>query len=226
MRGLLIIVAICACESDAKKVVSKTTSGCGKLQIECSETLKSLKNSDRAPLYAQELGRVCDSGDLSACSYLVPFLVEGSGVTPQPEKARELAEKACRESLPSSCNNYARLLAEGIGGSKNESKASELYQKSCEGRDVVGCFNLGLHYELGKGVEQDIDAAEALYSRSCLADVAPACLRAAEIALVKDEKGKAKGFFDRACSKNIESACSASQKICNQAPQLCSGKTQ
>jgi TPR repeat protein len=125
--------------------------------------------------------RTCVRGDLEACRNLGVMYAEGTGVSPDPERAVKLFNQACTGGNLPACNHLALALAEGMGIERQPQKAIDVYQKACDGGYKLACRNLGLMLRDGRGVPPDAARADALLDKACKGGVPLACTNAGDL---------------------------------------------
>lgn len=198
---------------------------CGSLDMSCLDTLRFLLDPEQAPAMAAELSKQCDAGNSEACAVLTPYLVEGAGVTPDPERAFTVADRACSSGVPSGCNNLGGLYFLGVGVEANVSHAVGAYERACKLGDRVACLNAGSHHEEGAGVPIDLERAESLYKSSCSSQVPLACARLAQLYDSSPERrlDDARTHYDQACTGGIRESCERLAWLCAEDAEVTCG---
>jgi len=186
---------------------------CGNLPMSCLQAVtRYLGDAKEAPAAARELDRACGTGDLSACAALGPFLVEGSGVAADPQRAHEVLDRACTGGVASGCNNLGVLYSTGRGTARDEGKGTALYLRACERGDVErGCYNYGSALVNGLGVQRDEARGASFLERACNAGESNGCLTLGALYWegrgVPKDRARGRQLFDRACQDGNERAC-------------------
>ena len=143
----------------------------------------------------------CDANLYAACANLGVKYNHGQGVTADPVRARELAEKACTGGDTVGCANLGSYLRTGNGGPKDLDRAVKLSRQACDGNNGQSCARLAEMHRSGEGVAVDLELARRLGTRAC--DLGYGCNDVA--AMYLDGKGggvdgeKARELFERAC---------------------------
>ncbi|MCA9598322.1 MAG: sel1 repeat family protein [Myxococcales bacterium] len=153
---------------------------------------------DDAPSYqckpgdAAECKAQCDKGHAGSCGAL-------ARLEKDPDKAKELFQKACDGDDASAC----RALGERLG-SGDPDKAAALFEKACNGGDAPGCTQLGK-------LTKDAAAALALLQRGCDAGDPDGCASAADRVRAAgsslEDQRRALLLDNRACQGGVSRSC-------------------
>jgi len=138
---------------------------------------------------AGRFDRKCVAGDLEACRNLGVMYSDGTGISPDRERAVKLFVQACNGGNLAACNNLGFALLEGIGVDRQPAKAAEMFQKSCDGGYKLACRNLGLMVRDGRGLAADLARAAALLDKACKGGVPLACTNAGDVDALRGVKG-------------------------------------
>jgi len=151
----------------------------------------------------------CDGGWAWACTNLGVQYAQGKGVAADPERARALAEKACKLEDSMACSNLGMYLMNGSGGPKDLPRAITLSRGACDADEGEACARLAQMYDEGNGTAKDQVTARKIYIRAC--DLDAGCNNlgvmydAGEGGDVDIEK--AKEAFEKACEKKSGLGC-------------------
>ena len=151
----------------------------------------------------------CEAKHADACAELGYAYSNGKGITPDPVRARELAERACDGGSRNGCANLSIYLLLGRGGPIDLARAATVSRKACDAGDGNACSRLADLYEDGRGVTKDLIAARRISQRAC--DHGGGCnnlgvLYMKGIGGDADPK-KAKELFEAACKNDEPTAC-------------------
>ena len=110
--------------------------------------------------------RAAANKDQPAAQYRLAKLYEsGTGVTADPEMARQLTERAARNGNRIAMHDLALYYAEGRGGvSTDIGTAANWFEKAAERGVVDSQFNLGVLFESGQGIPRNVADAYVWYS--------------------------------------------------------------
>src|SRR5262245_28615576 len=134
----------------------------------CKKDKPAALEEDPAKKIVETLTAQCDKEKkLESCRALGVLYADGTGVTADPARARELFTRACEGGVTKACNNLGLLYASGIGVEPDPPRAAALYQRACDGNDPLACRNLGLMLLDGRGVTADPARAATLFEKGC-----------------------------------------------------------
>lgn len=191
--------------------------GCGSLPMRCLDAVdRYLGDPSQAGRVAQELERVCQSGQADGCDALVPFLAAGAGVERDAARAFKLSDEGCTSGDPAACNNLGILYLGGIGVEKDEIHALHLFDDLCRKQNQPrACFNAAALYDAGPLAIRDPAKAADYYTRLCNYGDANSCLSLGNLFLdgrgVEKDAHKAKELFTLACRSGLKPACHNAQ---------------
>ena len=135
-RSALLVgfLALAGCKKDKPAALEET----GKRDAGAAS------KEDAGKKIVQTLTAQCEKEKkLESCRALGVLYADGTGVTSDPVRARELFTRACDGGVSKACNNLGLLYASGIGVEPDPPRAAELYQKACDASDPLACRNLG-----------------------------------------------------------------------------------
>lgn len=138
---------------------------------------------------AGRFDRRCVAGDLEACRNLGVMYSDGTGISPDRERAAKLFLQACNGGNLAACNNLGFAQLEGLGVERQAVKAAEMFQRACDGNYKLACRNLGLMLRDGRGVPADLTRAAALLDKACKGGVPLACTNAGDVDALRAVKG-------------------------------------
>ncbi len=142
----------------------------------CAEYAITLSKDPVASANANSyLERACEGGYGSACRSLLDHEREHRSV--QPERERELLERACQASDAEGCLRLGDALHDGLIAPQSSVDAAQRYRQACEGGAVQGCMRLTELTVEGDGVRRDLKRAAELYGQVCVEGVKLACER-------------------------------------------------
>jgi TPR repeat protein len=154
----------------------------------------------------------CASGDAGSCAaagYL--YLVGQGGLERSPERAFELASKACQLGSALGCYNRALQLDAGTGVAKDRSQALVEFDAACSRGIGEACFASGFRYFAGDGVAVDKKTAAEYFARGCNAADPRSCLNLAVQYDggdgVSPDPARALELHRRACDGGVVTAC-------------------
>ena len=184
---------------------AKDPEGCYKLGIGWGSDTDSLERFRFA----------CEANHADACAELGYAYSKGKGVTPDPVRARELAERACTAGSSNGCANLGIYLLQGRGGPADLPRAATVSRKACDAGNGGACSRLADLYEDGRGVTKDLIAARRISQRAC--DLGGGCNNLG-VLYMKGIGGdadphKAKDLFEAACKRDELTACVNMGKI-------------
>ena len=137
-----------------------------------------------APLIApahQATRAACEGGDSAACAAAAQQLAVGRFVTPDPEEARRLGDRACRADAEH-CGTYGDLLHDQA----DDEGAFEAWSRGCHaGNDGWACATLGEAYRFGDGHPFDARSAADAFSKACRLGIEGACRHERTMALLQ-----------------------------------------
>ena len=147
--------------------------------------------------------RVCNSGDMEACTNLGVAYANGRDVTQSDTRAVEFLRRACDGGGLLGCANLGWSYESGLGVAQSDTLAFEAYRRACDGRVMMGCSGLGRAYDLGRGVSQSVTRAVELYQQACDGGDTPGCVSLAKLYSsgrgVPRSDTRAVALFQRAC---------------------------
>jgi TPR repeat protein len=166
---------------DEKRAMAALQRGCDADDLASCNNLGSfyLTKGD-APGYrraADLFAKLCTRGNEPSCANLAQLLMLGRGVEKDVPRARNLAEKTCREKINIGCNAYGMILVDA----SEPQKAVEAFQQGCELDAPAACDNLAQMYRSGQGVAVDRDQAIKYFRRACDAGWAHSCTQLGEL---------------------------------------------
>jgi TPR repeat protein len=121
------------------------------------------------------LERACAGGYGSACRTLLEH--EREDRTVQPERERELLERACEASDAEGCLKLGDAYHDGLIAPQSSVDAAKRYRLACEAGATQGCMRLAELTVEGDGVSRDLRRAAELYGQVCVEGVKLACER-------------------------------------------------
>lgn len=125
------------------------------------------------------LERACVGGVGRACRAVLRS--ERAAHEVEPERARELLDRACRAGEAESCVELGDALRDGSLAPKSSAQAALRYRSACEAGQLSGCMRLAELTAQGDGVVRDLGRASELYARACGAGMQLACERASSL---------------------------------------------
>jgi TPR repeat protein len=151
----------------------------------------------------------CEANHALACTNLGARYGKGKGVTADPGRARELADKACKLGDSMGCSNLGMYMRDGTGGPKDMPKAIELSRKACDDGEGPACERLAEIYDEGNGVMRDQTVARKIYVRAC--ELGAGCNNLG-VMYLRGEGGdvdneQAAQMFTKACDKDDATGC-------------------
>lgn len=181
--------------------LKKDPEGCYQLALGWGNDAEKLENYANA----------CDAGWAEACTNLGARYGNGKGVTADPVRARELAEKACKGGDSMGCANLGLYLRDGMGGPKDLPRAATVLRQACDASEGPACNRLASMYDNGTGMPEDNAVARKIYTRACDLDAATGC-NDLGVMYDKGEGGdvdldKAKALFEKACKLEDSMGC-------------------
>jgi TPR repeat protein len=142
----------------------------------CAEYAASLsRNPVASANESSYLELACDGGYGRACRTLLDH--ERQNRIVQPERERELLERACRASDAEGCLRLGDAYHDGLIAPQSSVDAAKRYRLACEGGAVQGCMRLAELTVEGDGVRRDLRKAAELYGQVCGVGVKLACER-------------------------------------------------
>ncbi len=127
------------------------------------------------------------SGAASCASLAEVFAVHHPEGPPDPVRATELYDRACRAGHPSSCRVLGGRLEAGLGVASNFAEASRHFELACRGRDEISCTWAGYMHGTGMGTTRDLSRAFALWERACRLGHDEACERVSRAVSMRRE---------------------------------------
>lgn len=133
------------------------------------------------PSAVSRLQRLCDGGDMGACTDLGIIYEDGTGVPVDLVHGTQLYQKACDGNYARGCANLGLAFYNGLGVAMNRERAADFFQKGCDLGSGRACTNLGTQYESGADIRLDLPRALDLYLRACTLGEAVACSNAGNL---------------------------------------------
>lgn len=169
---------------------------------------KCARPSDAAPHRCkygdvQDCVTQCDRGDVGSCVVLGDMHRLGERAPLNPQRAKELFQRACDKDDALGCSALGSLLYNGDGLAKDPAGAASLFQRACDGGNAEACGNLGRLNLLGNGVPKDETRGIALLGRACQGGDARSCELTGSLyavgQIVSRDPAKALALLTRAC---------------------------
>ncbi|MCG3686112.1 tetratricopeptide repeat protein [Aliarcobacter butzleri] len=109
------------------------------------------------------------------------------------------------------------MYSEGKFVKQDYRKAIEWFSKSVSQNNPLAQFNLAYIYITGEGVKQDVNEAVKLYEKSAQQGFLSSQLALANLYLngykdLKQDRVKAREWYEKACEENSREACEFLQK--------------
>jgi TPR repeat protein/thiol-disulfide isomerase/thioredoxin len=139
----------------------------------------------------------------------------GTGVSKDPAKSAELADKACRLGSSSGCVQLGSLYYDGEGVRRDASKALALWQPACERGDGQGCAHAGAAYFDGDHVPRDRRMAAEFWEKGCAVGNADCCyyLGTGVVGSSPTARARAAAYLKKGCEGGRTEACTEYGKL-------------
>lgn len=156
------------------------------------------------------LERAC-AGIPRACSELALRLAEDE--PREPERALQVAERACEVKEPLACFLAGWLLGSGRGAPRDDDRARIFHEHACRLGEFKGCDAAGLLWLKGLGVAANPAKAVEFFTLACTSGEAEPCFHLAVclrdgVGAARDE-AKARAYFEAGCREGYPPACQA-----------------
>jgi hypothetical protein len=111
--------------------------------------------------------RLCDAGDMEACSIFGAHLFDGAGVGRDPQRALSLFQRSCEGGHLDGCYNLGVALVNGPETIRDLERARSVVEQGCEKGDAANCSLLGIAYRDGLGGPKDQPGALRSFESAC-----------------------------------------------------------
>ena len=145
------------------------------------------------------------------CQHIGLTYANGEQGAPDPVKAAEFLDAACRAEVPRACGQYGRLLLRPHARAGDAERAAQVLEKACAQKDIEACTALGGVYADGLGVPRDVPRAAKLLDLGCENGHSRACGALARLLDagngIQRDAVRAKTLMDRACTLGDTETC-------------------
>lgn len=160
----------------------------------------------------------CSGGFADSCNEVGFLYDHGQGVKEDKQKAAALFDQGCELGSSTACENLGKYIESGVYKASSKDRALALYAQACDKGDPASCHRLAQKYQYGSGFAKDPVKAVSFYRKGCDRGYYQACMQLGDMyrfgfSGISASERDAFGFYSRACSGRLESACDAMAEL-------------